>query len=184
MVTGFVAGVIVFLWGALAHMALPLGTAGLRSVPDDTALLAAMRSTMQEPGMYFFPTADLSRTMSEEEEAAWNKRNLAGPAALVAFQPHGTGFGPKPLLIQAATDIAAAMIAAMLLAHVAASVGYGRRVLLAGSLGVFATLVVNVPYWNWYGFDATFTAAALVESTVGWLLAGLWLGRSCKACEP
>ena len=54
--------------------------------------------------------------------------------------------------------------------------GLGRRVAVAGAMGVFAWLAVSVPYWNWYRFPLEFTAAALVQTLVGALLAGLVIG--------
>ena len=42
-------------------------------------------------------------------------------------------------------------------------------------VGLLASLMTLVPYWNWYGYPTDFTLAQIVEHTVGWLLAGLVL---------
>lgn len=34
-VGGVLAGLVMFLWSAVSHMALPLGEMGLRNVPED-----------------------------------------------------------------------------------------------------------------------------------------------------
>ena len=39
-------------------------------------------------------------------------------------------------------------------------------------LGLFAWMVISVPYWNWYEFPLAFTLAEAIDSDVGWLLAG------------
>jgi uncharacterized membrane protein len=48
-------------------------------------------------------------------------------------------------------------------------------------MGLFAWLVVSVPYWNWYRFPLDFTLGSLIDNVAGWFLAGLvmawWLGR-------
>ena len=54
-------------------------------------------------------------------------------------------------------------------------------------LGVFGFLTISVPYWNWYGFPADFTAAEAIDQSVGWLLAGLVLAgiiRCRKVAVP
>jgi hypothetical protein len=60
--------------------------------------------------------------------------------------------------------------------------GIGRRVLIAGALGLFSWLAISLPYWNWYLFPTQFTLGTLLEQVIGWLLAGAaiawWLGRS------
>ena len=81
---------------------------------------------------------------------------------------------------QFASDTLSALIVAWVLSL--GAFGFGRRVLVAGALGLFSWLSINVPYWNWYRFPAEFTAGALIEQVLGWLLAGMaiawWLGRT------
>jgi hypothetical protein len=59
--------------------------------------------------------------------------------------------------------------------------GFGRRVLIAAGLGLFAWLAVSVPQWNWYLFPTGFTIGAALDQVIGWLIAGAgmawWLGR-------
>jgi hypothetical protein len=42
-------------------------------------------------------------------------------------------------------------------------------------VGLLASLIILVPYWNWYGYPTDFTLAQIAENTVGWLLAGIVL---------
>jgi hypothetical protein len=80
---GLLGGVVLFVWGAISHMALPLGTVGLRSMPPalEPAVLGAMQSGMSERALYFFPGLDLSKKMTDEEQQAWNLKYQAGPPA-------------------------------------------------------------------------------------------------------
>lgn len=68
LIGGFVGGVVVFVWGAIVHMALPTGTMGIRRLPNEEAILGALKGSIQEPGFYFFPGIDLDREMTAEEE--------------------------------------------------------------------------------------------------------------------
>lgn len=96
------------------------------------------------------------------------------PYAFVVFQPQGrdtmAGFGGL-LARQAASDIAAALLAAFIAAAVVGS--RMKRVLVVAAMGLFAWLAMAVPYWNWYRFPADFIGAALVEQLVGWVLGGV-----------
>ena len=40
---GLLAGVVVFCWGAAAHMALPLGTIGVHKLPNEDEVLTQDR---------------------------------------------------------------------------------------------------------------------------------------------
>ena len=53
---------------------------------------------------------------------------------------------------------------------------FGGRVLFCALLGLFASLAIDVSYWNWYGFPTNYTAAALVDQVAGWGLAGVAIG--------
>jgi hypothetical protein len=80
---------------------------------------------------------------------------------------------PRRLLIQFGSGVAAALLAAILLAQTRN--GFAGSVLFVTGLGLFAWLVISVPYWNWYEFPLEVTFAKAVESVVGWLLAGFVL---------
>jgi hypothetical protein len=53
--------------------------------------------------------------------------------------------------------------------------GFVVRAACVTLMGIFASFVTNVPFWNWYGFPRDFTAAQIVEHVVGWFLAGIVL---------
>ena len=39
--------------------------------------------------------------------------------------------------------------------------------------GIMGALVTNIPYWNWYGFPTSYTAAYMGIEIVGFLCVGL-----------
>ena len=48
--------VAMFIWTSIAHMALPLGEAGIREIPNEAAVLGAMQSNIAENRRtIFFP---------------------------------------------------------------------------------------------------------------------------------
>ncbi len=43
---GLLGGIAMFIWTSIAHMALPLGEAGIREIPNEAAVLGAMQSNI------------------------------------------------------------------------------------------------------------------------------------------
>lgn len=171
---GILAGIVVFFWGAFAHMVLPLGKMGVRMMPNEEPVLGAMRDTIREPGFYFFPGLDMSRDASTSEQQAWEARVKQGPVGVLIIHPSGgEAMSPRQLGTELGTNVVSALLAAFLLTFVHS--GYRGRVLFVTLLGVFGSLTISVPYWNWYGFPVDFTAAEAIDQVVGWFLAGLVL---------
>ena len=172
-------GIVVFFWSAASHMALGLGTAGIRSVPNEERLAQGIRGVITEPGLYFFPGFDPSRKMTPGEERAWTEKYRRGPSGMIVVQPGGRDpMEPTQLVIELLADILAAGVAALLLTRLGGP--FLARAGAVGLLGVFEWADINVSYWNWYKFPAAFTGAALLEQIVGWTLAGLvmaWMVR-------
>jgi hypothetical protein len=169
-----VAGIVVFFWGAISHMALPLGTMGVKSLPNDDAVMAPLRQSVNEPGFYFFPGHDMSRTLTESEQKAYAEKLRLGPSGVIILQPSGAeAMSPRQLLTELATNIVAALLAAILLTQVHS--GFVGRVTFVTLLGLFGFVSISVPYWNWYAFPTNFTVAEGIDQVVGWFLAGLVL---------
>jgi hypothetical protein len=76
--------------------------------------------------------------------------------------------------------ITAAMAAWFLSRSTAAASGYIVRVIFCGMLGVFASFVVHLMYWNWFYFPLNYTTAMVADTIIGWLLAGLVIGAIVK----
>ncbi len=183
---GLLAGIVVFFWGAFSHMVLPLGKMGVHQITNEESVIGAVRDSVREPGFYFFPGRDMSKQASESEERVWMEKVKKGPVGVLIVQPSGgEAMSPRQLGTELATNVVSALLAAFLLTSVRS--GYWGRVLFVTLLGVFGFLTISVPYWNWYGFPADFTAAEAIDQSVGWLLAGLVLAgiiRCRKVAVP
>lgn len=181
-----IGGIVMFLWGAVAHTLLPLGERGMHTaVEQDGALAAISRSASNGEGVYMLPGMDPAIYEDAAANKAFVEANRNKPYALVIYQPNGNpalaDMGPN-LGKQWASDTLAALVLAWVLSLGAWSLG--RRVLVAAAAGVFSWLTISVPYWNWYLFPLDFTVANLIEQVVGWMLAGTaiawWLGRKVR----
>lgn len=176
VVAGVVAGIVLFLWGFVAHMLLPIGGTGLQvpAQPAQQAALASLRDNLGKEGWYMLPMMPEEKWEDEAAMEAFGKAAATQPYAWVVYQPTGSDMHSTmgPML---GKQFASVMLCGLIAAFIAASVpgSRGKRIVVVASLGLFAWLAVSVPLWNWYRFPADFTAAALAEHLIGWVLGGI-----------
>lgn len=172
VIAAIAGGIVMFLWGWLAHVVLPIGGMGLQSLPNEEEIRGVLSRSIPEAGLYFFPGIDLGGGLTPEEQAAWQDKYRSGSTGLLVYHPvGGEHLSPRKLVTEFASNVLGAGVAALLVAWMAAS--YGRRVLAVTLLGLFGWLSISASYWNWYGFPGEFFAAEGLEQVVGWFLAGL-----------
>lgn len=168
------AAVVLFVWGAVAHMLLPLGTLGMQPLPHESSVTLALDLAIDEAGMYSFPWMDAEESLSKDAYADWAEKYQKGPVGLLLFRPEGQSpLNRNQLAIQFATDLVSALLAAVLLSLT--RLKFFGRVLFVTGLGLFSWVTFSIPYWNWYGFSGLFTLATGMVLLVGWFLAGLVL---------
>jgi hypothetical protein len=171
---GIVGGFIIFAWGALTHMALPLGAMGFHLMSNEDAVIGALRDNIKEGGVYLFPGMDMHKAPTDSERSAWEAKLKQGPSGFLVMHPEPReAMTPRQLGTELGTDIVGALLAACALTQVRS--GYGRRLLVVVLMGLFGFVTTSIPYWNWYGFPIEFTASKAMDLIGGWLLAGLVL---------
>src|SRR5688500_14834872 len=162
LIAGLLGGIVFFIWGAVSHMVLRLGDQGFHYGTPYQATLAALKQDAARPGIYFMPSVPEEKMTDEAAQAALVTESAGQGYAFVVWQPGGNpgAAAMGPLLgKQFATDFLSALLAAWVLAL--GAFGFGKRVLISAGLGVFAWLVVSVPYWNWYLFPLDYTLGLL-----------------------
>src|SRR5690606_10477147 len=172
VIAGLLAGIVVFLWGAASHMLLPLSEVGVGE-PRDQAVLAQLQQALPEEGVYMLPWLQRAQWDDEQATAAFSQHARNSPSAFIGYQPVGRDpmqMGTQ-MGIQLVSDALAGMLAALVVSF--AAVGFFPRALLVTAMGVFAWLVVSVPYWNWFRFPLDYTLANLAMHAIGWYLGGL-----------
>jgi len=181
-VAGLLGGVVFFFWGAVSHMVLQLGDQGFHYGAPHQATLSALKQDAPEAGVYMLPTVGKDKMQDEAAIKALAAESAGQGYAFVVWQPGGnpglTSMGPT-LARQLAADLLSALLVAWVLAL--GAFAFGKRVLTSAALGLFAWLVMAVPYWNWYMFTLDYTLCLLAKYVLGWALAGTamawWLGR-------
>jgi len=178
LLAALLGALAMFLWEFVAHMFTPLGEAGIRFLPKPDIVSASLQSAIgDQAGMYMFPTGGATDDSSNEEKTKAMERMMeemkTKPSGLLVYKPAGTEFNfAKCLSVQFLTDFAKAFLAAWLLTQTAL-VTFGSRVGFFVIAGVLAAIATNVPHWNWYGFDGTFTMACVFMEIAGFFFAGL-----------
>jgi hypothetical protein len=172
LIAGIAGGLIMFMWSAFSHMVLQVGDAGLKSLPNEAAVISNLKANVPEPGMYFVPGMDMTKTYTAEEQAAWTERYTAGPNALLIYHPTGVSpMSASQLGGEFLSNVLAAVLVAFLFTWMVPS--FAKRVAFAGLIGLISWLSISFSYWNWYRFPGEFISSELVDQVAGWLLAGL-----------
>jgi len=167
ILAGVLGGVAMFAWSTIAHMALPLGEAGIRQIDNEQPLLAQMKSVLGDHGIYMFP-----RMTPGSDTSQYQQSIAAGPSGLLVYFPRRDFNFGKSLGLEFLTELAEAIIAAYLLS-LAAIGSFAGRLGFYALVGLIAVVGTNVSYWNWYGFPATYTLAYMFTGWAGYLSAGL-----------
>jgi len=169
IVAGLLGGLAAFLWSTLAHTVLPLGTAGVSTLPNEQAVMATLQSEIKQHGLYLFPAPSEEANQSPD---AMMERYRANPSGVLVYNPPGRSFSlPRLLGVELASTLFAGLIAAALLARGPITIAGGA--LLGANLGIFTFLCISMSYWNWYDFPRDYVWAEGADQIVGWLLGGI-----------
>lgn len=163
LIAGILGGIAMYIWSTVAHVATPLGAVGVSTLPNESATVAMIAGAVDKRGLYLFPMS-----MGQDKPSV-----AAAPDGMLVYNPQSAmEMQPKNLIIEFATEVVEAILAAWLLSLTAIA-AYGMRVAFVTVVGVVGAITTNVPYWNWYAFPTDYTLAAIFVNIVGFLAAGL-----------
>ena len=178
LLTGILGGIVMFVWTSVAHMALPLGEAGVHEIPNESAVLSGMQSNMgDQTRLYVFPGTGVGKNATREKKNEAMKhmaeKVAANPSGILMYHPPGRPFTiGKWLGIEFSTELLEAILVVFLLAQTRI-VSFGGRIGFVVVVGILAAITTNVSYWNWYGFPSVYTASYMFIQIVGFFLVGI-----------
>jgi len=178
LLAGILGGIAMFIWTSIAHMALPLGEAGINEIPNESAVLDAMKSSMgDKTGLYIFPGLGIGKDATHEQKSEAMKqvqqRIATNPSGILMYHPPGRPFGfGKSLAVEFSTEVLQAILVIWLLAQTRIE-SFGGRVGFVVIAGILAAITTNVSYWNWYGFPGVYTISYILIEIVGFALVGI-----------
>jgi hypothetical protein len=170
--------VAMFIWTAIAHMALPLGETGIAEIPNESAVLGALQSSIgDQTGLYIFPGmgigTDASRQEKSEAMKHMNEKLAGNPSGILMYHPPGRPFAfGKALMIEFITQLIEAILVVLLLAQTRIET-FAGRVGFVLAAGILAAIATNISYWNWYGFPTTYTASYMLIQIAGFFIVGI-----------
>jgi hypothetical protein len=178
LLAGIFGGIAMFVWTSIAHMALPLGEAGIGEIPNESTVLNAMQSSMgDKTGLYIFPGLGVAKNATREEKneamKQMQQRIAANPSGILMYHPPGRQFAfGKSLAIEFSTELLQAILVIWLLAQTRIG-GFAGRVGFVLIAGILAAITTNMSYWNWYSFPGVYTASYMLIEIVGFVLVGV-----------
>jgi hypothetical protein len=184
LLAGILGGLAFFAWSSIAHVATGLGQTGIQEIPNEQAVLNAMKGNIPADGFYYFPGSGLPATATQAEKMAAMKdkaaKGYAGPGGILIYHPtQSLDLKPGSLVTELGTNIVQVLLAVFLLAHtnLASFVARWRFVTVAGILAAIST---NISYWTFYGFPGNYTIAYMCIIAMGFVFAGLVVAAMVK----
>ncbi len=110
ILAGLLGGLAAFVWSSIAHMVLPLGEAGVSTIPNEKAVLETLEREVPGAGLYLFPAPSDDPTQAQADMMASYRDN---PSGVLVYTPPGRTFSfPKLLGVELAGTLLAGLIAA------------------------------------------------------------------------
>ena len=185
ILAGVLGGIAMFVWSSVAHIVLPLGEIGIKEIPHETVVLDTLKTALGDAhGLYLYPGMGVGPNASREQKHAamdqYGQKLAANPSGILIYHPPGAqALTPRQLGTEFITEFLEAVLAAFLLSRTRLA-GYGSRVAFITVVGIVAAITTNIPYWNWYGFPRSYTAAYMAIEIVDFLVAGLVIAAFIK----
>lgn len=174
-----VAAVLIFVVSSLIHMVLGFHNNDVKKLPDEDALLSALRDHGVGPGAYVFPCPDDMGDMGSEAMQAKYKQ---GPVGFMTVLPNGAPMSPGHLAAWFGYTVLVGVFVAYLGSlAVAADANYLAVFRITGTIAVLAYAVSELPASIWQGRSVGSTLKFMVDGVVyGLLTAGsfAWLWPS------
>lgn len=164
LLLSLLAGAVLFAWGFISWAILPWHNMVANKFTNEAAVTQALKENSPQQGVYFLP-------FSEKDH---------GPNQLGAFVnvlPQGTDMNiGKQMLTGFITQIIGAFLVLMLL-NQSRALTYGQKVGFVALVGLIIGFVSHAPYWNWFGFPVPYILVTILDTLIGWTLAGLAIAK-------
>lgn len=160
---GLLGGLVLFAWGMLSWMTMPYHTAVMHKFSNEIEVSEIIKAGDPKPGIYTIP----AKLISKNDK----------PFVFASVQPNGY---PMSKGQKFAVGLGLDIVFAVFVSHFVSLTktrSYRRRLLLVVGLGFLMAVSANLPLWNWWGFNLDYVSAAIIDSVIGWALAGIVIAR-------
>jgi hypothetical protein len=173
-------GITAFLWSFISWSVLPWHLKQLHSFQNEDEVTAVISSHAPQSGNYLLPTGPPQEGLTADQKKAADEIRMQkmarGPLVFATIRKEGFGSFPKVLLTQLFCQIFAALLLTWMLLQTT-GLSYARSVAFLAVAGLAASVIADLPNWNWWAFSGAYTAVNLIDYTLTWLLAGLVIAK-------
>ena len=180
-------GLMAFVWSSISWELIGWHEKTMVAFHNEDEVSAVIASHAGQDGTYILPSMPPTVGLTPEQKknviAAVMQKMQAGPIMVATVRRGGFGSYSRGLIIQLLSLMAAAFLLTWLLLQTT-GLSYARRVAFLAVVGLAASVIVDLPNWNWWGFSGPYTAVNLADSTLTWLFAGLVIAKVAKPAQP
>ncbi|MDF2868415.1 MAG: hypothetical protein K0S11_1885 [Gammaproteobacteria bacterium] len=181
LLAGFIASLIMMIWGTFYWMALPTSIHGFKAAPNEDSALAVLARELPASGVYVLPFPP--NDMSDEH---FNEKHKTGPIAQIFYRAEGVDPLNNKVMFEGWVH---AFICALLMAVLVAMTHNGlqtfaKRWLFVTLTGIFATVSMEGLYPIWWHHVWGYHFAVMFGQVINWLLAGLVIAYIVKIKQP
>jgi hypothetical protein len=180
-------GLAAFVWSSISWELIGWHEKTMIAFHNEDEVSAVIASHADQDGTYILPsmppTAGLTPEQKKNVMAAVMQKMQTGPIMVAAVRLGGFGSYTRGLIVQLLSLMAAAFLLTWLLLQTC-GLSYARRVAFLAIAGLAASVIVDLPNWNWWGFSGAYTAVNLLDSMLTWLVAGLVIAKVANPARP
>ncbi|MFN0117792.1 MAG: hypothetical protein ACKVQC_05795 [Elusimicrobiota bacterium] len=177
IIGSILGAVVLFFWGTLSWMVLPLHNKALKPLPQERLIRDTIKTVVKEPGVYFFPSG-IDSDGNKLDQSVLQESMRQGPNGFMALNINDGGMNGKTFLISFLTGLITAALCLWVLFRMKDSVKtYFTRVAAVVTIGFIGWVSFEIPYWNWFFFSTAHTFAAFIDAIVGFGLLGLVIAK-------
>jgi hypothetical protein len=175
-------GLVAFVWSSVSWEIIGWHEKSMLTFQKDDEVSAVISSHAPQDGVYILPgmsTEGMAPEQKKKAQADTMEKMQKGPIMFAAVRRNGFGSYARTLIIQFLSLLAAAFLLTWMLLQTS-GLSYARSVAFLAVAGLTASVIVDLPNWNWWGFSGTFTAVNLADATITWLIAGLVIAKVAR----
>lgn len=173
-----VAAVIYFVYQSAAWMG---GLHGEISsfTPKQAELIQYLNQNLGVEGLYMIPSVDPNHPDKQNEHQRLMEASVGKPWAMIFYHKSMSPMDPMYIIWGFIYSLIGCLIAALIL-NAGKFESFGVRFLVVFALGLFAISQGVMDDMNWWSYPWSFVKAQVIDLTLGWGLASVWLGWYLK----
>ncbi len=176
-------GLVAFAWSSLSWEVIGWHEKTMTSFQNEDEVSSVITSHTLKSGTYILPVGPPTTGMTPQQktaaQAALMEKMQKGPIMVAAVRRGGFGSFAQVMIVQLLSLLTAAFLLTWLLLQTT-GLSYARRVAFLAIASMAASVITDLPNWNWWGFSGAYTAVNFADTTITWLLAGLVIAKVAR----